>query len=243
MDSSWYEKSFQKEYSVLYSHRDDDSAFREIYSFINGLKLPKKGKVLDLCCGSGRHSRALAQMGYNVTGVDLSDFLLGEAKKKSGGCVIRFLQSDMRVIPFRNEFDIVFNLFTSFGYFLSDDDNKMALHRMVRSVKIDGHVVIDYLNPAFVRRNLNPLSKRTLGNMIIEEKRWVDDRFVNKHIIIKDPNGVRELWERVRLYPLSMMKEYLNSAGINELNVYGNYTLSPYSDGSERMIFHGIKRH
>lgn len=242
MDSSWYVKSFQREYPILYSHRDDASANREINSLINGLKLPERGKVLDLCCGSGRHSRALARMGYEVTGIDLSDFLLEEAKKESCGQDICFMQCDMREIPFLNQFDIVFNLFTSFGYFLSDDDNELALFHMVQSAKSEGHVVIDYLNPTYVRRNLKPFSKKMVGDMIIEEKRWVDDRFVNKHIIIKDPNGMRELWERVRLYPLSMMKKFLKTAGINELNVYGNYALSSYTDGSERMIFHGIKR-
>ena len=242
MDTSWYVRSFQKEYPILYSHRDDASANWEIHSLINGLELPEKGKVLDLCCGSGRHSRVLAQMGYEVTGVDLSDFLLEEARKGSKGQTICFMQSDMREIPFNNEFDIVFNLFTSFGYFLSDDDNESALRRMVRSAKPGGHVVIDYLNPTYVRENLNPFSKRTLGNMIIEEKRWIDDKFVNKHIIIKDDSGVRELWERVRMYPLSMMKQFLIAAGIDEINVYGNYALTPYSDGSKRMIFHGIKR-
>lgn len=242
MDATWYMKSFQKEYPLLYSHRDDDSANQEIHSLLKGLNLPAQGKVLDLCCGSGRHSRALACMGYQVTGVDLSDFLLKEAAKVNVGREISYMQYDIREIPFRNEFDIVFNLFTSFGYFLSDYDNELALHRMVDSVKPGGDVVIDYLNPSYVRENLVSFSQRKVGKMMIEEKRWIDEKFVNKHIIIKDSNGEREFWERVRLYPINVMRKLLKMAGIDEMEVYGDYTLCPYASGSKRMIFHGRKR-
>lgn len=242
LNSPWYEKSFQMEYEILYKHRDDASAQVEIHSLIKGLNLPVEGKVLDVCCGSGRHSRVLAELGYDVTGVDLSTYLLDLAKKRDTLNRICYEQCDIRKIPFVREFDIVFNLFTSFGYFPTDEENELAIQRIARSVKPGGYVIIDYLNPDFVKAHLVPQSKRKVKEIEIEEKRWVDDYFVYKQIMYKDSYVSKEFMERVRLYSLSKMQSFLENAGISDIIPYGDYNLTPYSLDAPRMILCGKKK-
>jgi len=240
-NAPWYETSFQKEYQVLYQHRNDETARKEIYSLIKGLNLPRKGKVLDVCCGNGRHSRVLAEMGYEVTGVDLSSDLLNIAKKRNTFHRIRYIKYDIRDLPYDGEFDITFNLFTSFGYFSSDEKNELAMQRIARSVKPGGHVVIDFLNPEYVKNHLVPFSTRKIGEIEIEEKRWIADGFVYKKIIYRDPKGTKEFMERVRLYSVAAMTSFLQKAGIVNIMVYGDFDLRPYSPESSRMIIHGRK--
>lgn len=242
LNSPWYEKSFQMEYEVLYEHRNDASAHVEIHSLIKGLHLPVRGKVLDVCCGSGRHSRVLAEMGYEVTGVDLSSYLLDIAKKKDPLKRIRYERCDMRKIPFHEEFDIAFNLFTSFGYFSTDQENELAMQQIVRSVKPGGIVVIDYLNPEYVKAHLVPHSIRRVGNVEIKEKRWIENGFVYKRILYKDSHGKKEFMERVRLYSFLTMKKFLEKAGVVEPVPYGDYDLNPYSNDGSRMIIYGRKK-
>ena len=242
LNSPWYEKSFQMEYEVLYHHRDDASARVEIHSLIKGLGLPARGKVLDVCCGSGRHSRVLDEMGYEVTGVDLSSYLLDIAKHRDPLNRIRYEKCDIRKIPYDREFDMTFNLFTSFGYFSTDEENELAIQRMVQSIKPGGYVVIDYLNPEFVKKNLVPQSKRKIGEIEVEEKRWMDDYSVYKQILYKDPQGRKEFMERVRLYSISTMKGLLEKAGIMNIIPYGDYDLTPYSLECPRMILYGRKK-
>lgn len=82
--TEWYEKSFGEDYLVVYKHRDFGGARKEVERMISWLGLPPGSKVLDLCCGMGRHSLALAEAGYEVTGVDLSEVLLREARSQTG---------------------------------------------------------------------------------------------------------------------------------------------------------------
>lgn len=241
-DAPWYEKSFQREYEVLYQHRDDLSARTEIHSLIQGLDLPKRGKVLDVCCGSGRHARVLDELGYEVTGVDLSSYLLDIARKKDPKNRICYEKCDIRNISYDREYDIAFNLFTSFGYFSSDEENELTIQRIVCSVKPGGYVVIDYLNPDFVKDCLVPHSKRKVGEIEIEEKRWVDDSFVYKQITYKDFQVTKKLIERVRLYSFATMKNFLEKAGVIDMILFGDYELKPYSKDSARMIIYGRKR-
>ncbi|MCJ7496950.1 MAG: methyltransferase domain-containing protein [candidate division Zixibacteria bacterium] len=114
----WWEKLFDEYYPKAYAPLDA-SASREIDGVIRmlGLKPPKK--ILDLCCGYGRHLVELARKGFMVTGYDLSSYFLDRARKEAVRLKlkVKLVRGDMRKIPFKKEFDAVINLFTSFGYF------------------------------------------------------------------------------------------------------------------------------
>ena len=103
--------------TYLYITTEIQGAKREVYKMISWLGLSQGAKLLDLCCGMGRHSMALMEAGYEVTGVDLSEVLLRESMRNDPDNLVKWLKADMREIPLEGGYDAVVNLFTSFGYF------------------------------------------------------------------------------------------------------------------------------
>ncbi|KZE52818.1 SAM-dependent methyltransferase [Brevibacillus parabrevis] len=245
MAEEWFERSFREDYVLVYQHRDDSAADEEIANLLERLPVKDTGRILDLCCGSGRHSRALVRRGYEVVGVDLSPVLLQLAEEQNNDPQLSFARCDMRNIPYRDEFDIVVNLFTSFGYFSSDEENAQVIRNMAQALKTNGEVVIDYLNPAYVTSHLVPHSTKQVNGMFIEEKRWIEDGTVKKRIWITDDadKEKREYLEQVRLFSVEQMIAMLEQAGFGQIQVFGNYQFEPYiASQSPRMIFYAIKQ-
>ncbi|QQE73013.1 methyltransferase domain-containing protein [Brevibacillus composti] len=244
MAEEWFERSFREDYVLVYQHRDDSSADKEIANLLERLPIKREGRVLDLCCGSGRHSRALARRGYDVVGVDLSPVLLQLANERNPFPNLQFFQYDMREIPFRDEFDIVVNLFTSFGYFSSDEENARVVANMAHALKAGGEVVIDYLNPAYVEAHLVPSSQKEAAGLLIQEERWLENGFVKKRIVVSDPEKAepRVYQEQVRLFRLEEMTRMLQAAGFTSIQTFGDYQFQPYlRESSPRMIFYAVK--
>lgn len=240
----WYEESFGEDYLLVYKHRDFGGARREVERMIGWLNLPQGAKVLDLCCGMGRHSLALAEAGYEVTGVDLSEPLLCEARSQAGAKAVTWVRSDMRKLPLSGGFDAVVNLFTSFGYFEEDEEQIKVLREIHRMLKPGGKFIIDFLNPAYVIRHLVPHSVRKDGDYLIDESRRIDGGYVKKDIILtsKADGTPRQYHERVKLYPLETFREMLTKAGLRLDVVHGSYTEDEYdAETSARMIFLGIR--
>ncbi|MBJ9992245.1 class I SAM-dependent methyltransferase [Paenibacillus sp. S28] len=240
----WYEKSFGEDYLLVYKHRDIEGAAREVKTMISWLDLPPGAQVLDLCCGTGRHSLALVDAGYRVTGVDLSDVLLREARRLDTKERVDWRQADMRELPLEGGFDAVVNLFTSFGYFREDGEQLKVLREIRRMLKPGGWFIIDFMNSPYVRRHLVPASEREEEGQRIVEKRRIEGDFVIKDISISDMHGTkgtREYHERVKLYTRGRLEEMLQEAGLMTDEVYGGYNEEvDYDEGrSQRMIFVG----
>ena len=129
MGDAWFEKSFREDYLLVYQHRDEASADQEIHNLLERLPIKSEGRVLDLCCGSGRHSRAIAKRGYEVVGVDLSSVLLEQAELLNDQKQVTYYQYDMRDIPFESEFDNVVHLLQAL-------DISLMIKRVLRLLKI-----------------------------------------------------------------------------------------------------------
>ncbi|WP_284644809.1 class I SAM-dependent methyltransferase [Paenibacillus silviterrae] len=242
--SDWFTKSFGSDYMIVYKHRDLQGAYDEVRKMMEWLELPEGSEVLDLCCGMGRHSMALRDFGFRVTGVDLSGVLLEEAKRLDAGGEVRWLQGDMRAVPLDESFDAVVNLFTSFGYFDEDAQNEKVLGEIHRLLGPAGRFIIDYLNPDEVKRTLVPLSERTDADLAIKEMRRIEDGFVRKTIEIKDQETgeLRTYEEQVKLYDSKAFLAMLERAGLQVEQLYGGYDASSYDAAtSKRMIFVGRK--
>lgn len=106
-----------------------------------GIKSP--AKVLDVCCGIGRHSIELAKIGYDVTGIDISNFFLSLARKQAKK---ERLKADFKcrqmddLKEFKSKYDIVINLFTSFGYYEAHRGNFKTLKQMAQALKTGGYL-------------------------------------------------------------------------------------------------------
>jgi ubiquinone/menaquinone biosynthesis C-methylase UbiE len=242
--SAWYEESFGQDYLVVYKHRDFQGAKNEVQKMVRWLELQPGADIFDLCCGMGRHSLTLADYGFNVTGMDLSDVLLNEAQRLDDEGKVRWLHGDMRQIPLEQSFDAVVNLFTSFGYFTDEAENEKVLHEISRLLKNKGKFIIDYLNPAYVEANLVPHSNRHEEGLEIDESRSIEEGCVRKRIIIREKGKAeRNYLEQVRLYRLDDFKRMLTAAGLEIEHVFGHYDGTDYVEQqSPRLIIVGSKR-
>lgn len=238
--SSWYEESFGEDYLRIYRHRNADDAVYEINQVAEWLELSKNDLILDLCCGAGRHAIALARKQFHVVGFDLSTTLLARAQEQAGDLPIPFIVGDMRELPFiRNCFDVVINLFTSFGYFSTDEENQKVLSEMVRVLKPGGQFVIDYMNPRWIRERVIPFSEREEHGMRIREERRIEENVVCKTITIDDKQGKRSYHERVRMYTKNELSEMMKKVGLSINRIVGDFGGEPFQDHSKRMIFIG----
>ena len=243
---NWYERWFGQEYLLVYEHRDIREAGREIEAVRSLLNLTENDLVLYLCCGPGRHDSPLARMGCRVIGLDYSMELLKLAREgiQPGSPYPVYVRADARKIPFRDEaFDVVLNLFTSFGYF-SDEENRGFIRSIARLLKPGGRYYIDYLNPRRVKNNLAEESTRERDGITITEKRRIDpfSRRIEKTILLRLEDHVQMFYESVRLYEKEEMLAILETAGLGVEPILGASSGEPFGPESERMIFYGKKQ-
>lgn len=239
----WWRDWFNSIYLDVYSHRDEEQAMREVAATAALLSLRSDHQILDLCCGNGRHCRALHRAGFeNVVGVDYSYPLLRHGRTLSP---IDFVRGDMRLLPILSDsLDSVLSYFTSFGYFQTNIENLQVLHEAARILKPGGSFLLDYLNPNHVRKHYVPQSVRKHGEYTIHERRYFadDGMRIEKEILIENW-GEKEhrFYESVRLYELHEMQDMLESADLIIKNVLGDFSGEAYSKESHRMILYGTK--
>jgi SAM-dependent methyltransferase len=231
--AEWFEEWFGEEYLQLYPHRNEADAGRMVGLLQRVLPWAPGWRVLDVGCGAGRHAKAMQQAGARVIGLDLSMTLLRRASKS---VPIPLVRADMRWLPIRGgSMDLTVNLFTSFGYFASDQQHDQALAGMIRTVKSGGWFAIDFLNASAVRRNLVPEDIMVVGNQAVRMTRQLTDgeAYVVKTI---EPPGGRRFVERVRLFEPEELAAMLEANGAGVLHRFGDYDAAPLTPGSSRCI-------
>ncbi|MFB5661610.1 class I SAM-dependent methyltransferase [Alteribacillus sp. HJP-4] len=235
---AWYEEHFQEDYLRVYDHRDEEKAAAELAPIMEYVEIRRNMKAVDLCCGNGRHARWLARKGIHVTGVDLSAALLKKAIDLTSGLPVNYMRGDIRDIPLLQEYDLAFNLFTSFGYFQDDAENELVLTRANEALKPGGIFIFDYLNPLYVEKHLVPEDSRKTDGLIVRQKRSIHAGYVHKKILIQDGNSEREYTERVKLYHQDQLEKMLLRNQLTTLHRFGDYNAAPYSrETSPRQLF------
>ncbi len=242
VDSDWYVTAFGELYPIIYSHRSVEAARPEAEFAGDKLSLCRDDKVLDLCCGTGRHIVHLLQRSPNVVGLDYSPDLLRIAK---GNCPnTPLVRADMRHVPLRGGFDVVVSFFTSFGYFPSREENLSVVREVSRLLKPGGRFFIDYFNSEYVIDTLIPASTRTQDGYLIEDERWIDSgaRRVNKNTrVSKDKVEIAKFSESVQLYAVDEFSDLLTEGGLMPEAGYGDYAGEGISGDLPRMIMVGRK--
>jgi len=234
LSDDWFEDWFGEEYLALYTHRDELEAERVARLIESRVHLARDSRALDLACGAGRHQRELSDHWWTV-GLDLSPSLLRAARTADRSAPL--VRADMRTLPFRDSaFDLVVNLFTSFGYFSDDRAHKRVIEEVARVTCPGGWFVLDYLNAENVRRTLIPTDVRKVGQHTIEQERSISDdgRFVRKTITIGEYG--RTFVERVRLFEPDELTAMVSSSGYAVLEVLGEYSGATLAADSSRTI-------
>ena len=239
----WYKNWFGNEYLTVYAHRDEAEAEDLIKLIHLNTTLTAGARILDLCCGQGRHVLRLAEMGYSVIGLDLSRTLLQVAKfRRIPTQKANFVQADMRFLPASQSFNLLLNLFTSFGYFEKDQENQAVLDQFNLVLKPDGYFVFDYLNTDHVLSNLVPSHSDTVGDYFIETERQITRNIVQKKITIHKDRLKTVFYESVKMYKPEEIKTMLYHSGLKILNIFGDYKGSDFNSSMPRLLIIGQKK-
>ncbi len=241
--AAWFEEWFDSPYySILYQHRDEQEARQFIDQLLLKLAPPAQARILDLACGKGRYSRYLAEKGFEVTGLDLSESSILYARQFESER-LSFFTHDMR-LPYRiNYFDYIFSFFTSFGYFDTDAEHLRTLRSIQAGLKPGGIFVLDFFNAYFVRKQLPVVEDKTLNGIHFQIEKREEPPFVTKTIRFEDGGRPYYFKERVRLYECDALRDLLRRSGLQEIDCYGNYQLHPFDkDSSPRLILTAQKR-
>ncbi len=237
-DKEWFDEWFDSHYyHILYRHRDDLEAERFMDNLKVYLDLKPSEKIMDLACGRGRHAIYLNRLGFDVTGLDLSEQSIAHARQFENER-LHFYVHDMRRIWKENYFDHVFNLFTSFGYFTTHEEHRQAIQAMAGNLKTGGKLVLDFMNTIKTIRNIVPEESKTVDGVTFHLKRKFEKGFITKTIAVEDGGKSMEFTERVKAIFYQDFFSYFKQAGLQTESVLGDYSLHPYVAGrSDRMIF------
>ena len=208
------------------------------------LDLRPGDRVLDIPCGTGRIARVLAREGIRVLAIDRSPEIVSGAREAADG--IRpppvFRVGDMLELDEPPRFDAAINWWGSFGYF-SDEENREVVRRMAAALRPGGRLLLDAVNREHVRRH-------ALGRHDIS---WDDVRILHEVWWDEDTERLEGTWEihrgdsmqvlrsSIRLYTPAQLTRMVEGIGLEEIVLYGDWTGSPYSRGSHRLVLRACK--
>jgi SAM-dependent methyltransferase len=243
-NNAWYVSFFGEDYLNIYRHTlTEERTENEVVFAERKLELGAGARVLDLCCGHGRHSVLLAKRGYKVTGLDLSQSYLDLARRAASDrkVAIETVSADMREIPYTDYFDAVINMYSSFGYLESEAEDFRVLQSIARSLKVGGRLLLDMLNREWAVANYiqNDWHSEADGTLYVEHRALdLPSSRMRVRFIIIGPNGDRHdsIGHDIRLYTLTEMTRLLERAGFGEIDVSGGFDGARYGIDSRRMI-------
>ncbi len=232
----WFESWFDSPYyHILYRHRNEHDARLFLDHLLDELKPEPKAFILDLGCGRGRHSRYLNSKGFVVTGIDLSEQSIKHCLQFENDN-LSFFVHDMRHLFRVNDFNYVFNLFTSFGYFDRDEENQAAIKNAIHALRHNGIFVIDYLNTNYVKNHLVPFEEVVAESIRFKIERKFENGFFIKEIRFSDDGNEYFYTEKVAGLELADFERYLQP-GMNIKKLYGNYDLQTFDvNTSPRLV-------
>ncbi|MFA7331373.1 MAG: methyltransferase domain-containing protein [Candidatus Delongbacteria bacterium] len=239
----WHQSWFDQDYLTLYQHRDpgEAAAFLDRLAGCGLIPPPEAcGPVLDLACGAARHSLLLSARGYRVLGLDWSQPLLRAGlAARAGAREPVLLRGDLGRLPFRRGAGLVLSLFTSLGYLDDDAANARVWDGLLALPRPGGRLVLDTLNPAWLRAGLVAASERHVGDWrVLEQRRLLPaSNQVEKTIRFGPPGAEpREVVERVKLYGPDWFRGPARAAGLRELAHWGDLDGRPWQTDAPRSI-------
>lgn len=239
----WFEQSdfWELTYPFMFPETRIEKAEEDVLSL---LKLAdfEKGDVLDLCCGPGRFAIPLARMGYNVTGVDITGFLLDIARNRASleNVEIEWVKEDMRSFRRHESYDLIFNMFTSFGYFKENSDNMQVLENVNESMRQGGKFVMETMGKETLASIFHQVTDEETdeGLLLIQRHRIEDgwNRIENDWLLIEDESLLGRWKFSHWIYSAAELKSMLLGAGFSNVEIYGDLKGAPYNSESGRLI-------
>ncbi|TET77901.1 class I SAM-dependent methyltransferase [candidate division TA06 bacterium] len=245
--SEWWRDFFDKDYVDIYGPVDAKKTALEVEGIIKILKLRKGSKVLDLCCGYGRHSIGLTKRGFDVTGYDLSAVLLERARRdcEREKVNVNLVIGDMREIPFESEFDAVINMFTAFGYFENESEDQKVLDGVHAALRPGGKFLIDTINREWVTASFREKDWEKVGShQFALDLRSFDpltSRISVKTVILGGKQRI-ERSHSMRFYTLTELGKMIEKSRMTLKSVYGHIDGRDYWIDTPRMVIFATKK-
>ncbi|HQC34078.1 MAG TPA: class I SAM-dependent methyltransferase, partial [Methanoculleus sp.] len=225
--SDWWRRIFNHLYLKTDGDVVDDQRItgREIDRVARVLRLGPDEKILDLCCGQGRHTLELARRGYNAEGLDQSHYLIQRARStaKREGLQVRFREGDARRLPYRTDsYDVVLVLGNSFGYFDSVEEDLRILTELRRILKPWGQVLLDVADGEYLKEHFQPRSWEWIDRtMFVCRERSLSldgQRLISREVITDVDKGVvADQFYAERLYTRDALRQLLERAGFSRI--------------------------
>jgi SAM-dependent methyltransferase len=238
----WFEDEhfWESIYPVTFSDDRFTSAEAEVGEFAK-LTGTAFARVLDLGCGPGRHSIPLAKQGAQVTGVDRSPFLLQKARSRAEleKLNIEWVEADMRSFVRPDEFDLVINLFTSFGYFGDVEEDLTVLRNIFRSLAPGGFFIIDVMGKEIVARQFAPsaVTKQPDGSIWVQTREIINDWYrIRSHWFLIRDQKITEVQFDNALFSGREMADLLMRAGFERVKLFGSLQGIPYDLQAQRLV-------
>ena len=237
----WFEDSFGADYIDRYAHRDMQEAQQTFSLFESATQARPPARLLDLGCGNGRHLRLFVEKGYQVTGLDLSRPLLLNAQSAIPPEARNLVRAEMIAPPFASDaFDAVLNLFTTFGYYATDEENWRVAQHMARILKPGGVLFFDYINKKYLQRFFEDFTMRKLEDgTTVEERRWFTEgqKRIEKETRVLSGDVVEQsMFESVRIFDRKELIEQFGKLGLKCRGEWGDYNGAAWTEHSLRLI-------
>ena len=196
-------------------------------NIIQFLNIKQNAVCWDLCCGKGRHSIYLNKKGFRVIGTDLSEQSICEANQSANDS-LEFYQHDMRRLFRINYFEVVFNLFTSFGYFEKREDDLHVFNSVQKALKPNGLFVFDYLNSEYVKEIIVECDRKIIDGITFQISKKIENNTIIKSIDFIDKAQSFHFEERVKLFDRSYFESLAKECNLTIVNTFGNYKLEEF---------------
>ncbi len=239
---AWYED--ETLWEVFYDCMFDDDSFllaKEQCPQILEMVGHPVGNVLDLACGPGRHLLGFTSLGIDVAGVDLSGFLLNRAANhlQQADQDAMLVHVDMLQYKPKEQFDLITNLFTSFGYYADPNDNQRLLNQTYHWLNKGGSLVIDTFGKEQLLKTMEPvhLTEYENGDLRIERPLLIDEMrvFSNEWLLVRNDQVFRRSYQHF-VYTAEELRTMLQTAGFHDIKIYGSFEGAQYDLEAERLI-------
>ena len=239
---AWFDNNEMWEifYDCMFDHESFENANQECQQILELVGDPVK-TALDLACGPGRHVMGFSRLGLKVTGIDLSGFLLNQAANliEQEQLKAALIHSDMLTYEPNKKFDLITNLFTSFGYYSNPTDNQQVLNNAYQWLNPKGSLIIDTFGKEQAAHAISPVhcTEYDNGDLRFERPLLTNNMSVysNEWILVRDKQAHHWEYEHF-VYSANELTEMLKKAGFKQVEIYGSLEKDDYDLSAERLI-------
>jgi SAM-dependent methyltransferase len=245
--AAWHERDEFWETVPMFSDEHLVAAQQEVEAVLSLTGVGPGAAILDLPCGVARHSLELARQGYRITAVDRTAAYLQVARERAAaqGLDLELIQADMRAFVRPGAFDLVLNLFTSFGYFEDPAEDRQVAENLCRSLKPGGMLVMEMMGKEVLARIFLPRDWQELpdGTLYLQERNMTHDwTWLQNRWILVGPDGQRyEYAVNHRIYDGAGLRRLLLDVGFDSVVLYGDLDGNAYDIHARRLVAVGRK--